>query len=75
MVLECALEIGLLGVGRQLDMKGNWCVWCGVEKWSCGMHLGMGSCGDTVGLICFLRGVYQWLGIVECGLGVSVSGL
>ena len=50
-------------------------MWCGVEKWSLGVYLGLGSCVDTLGLVCSLGGMYQWLRIVKHRLGVPNSGL
>ena len=50
-------------------------MWCGVEKWSLCVYLGLGSCVDILGLVCFLGGMYQWLHTVKHRLGVSDSGL
>ena len=50
-------------------------MWCGVEKWSLGVYLGLGSCVDILGLVCFLGDMYQWLRTVKHRLGVPDSGL
>ena len=50
-------------------------MWCGVEKWSLDVHLCLGSCDDTLGLVCFLESMYQWLRIMKHRLRVPDSGL